>query len=141
MNRLKTLNLKELTLSLLRFGIVGASAVIVYAIAAYFLTNLGNVNPTLASALAYLIAIPISFIGQKYYTFVSNGKVKTEASLFLILQLFCLGTSTGLTYFITVNLGHHSNWAILAVCVILPPISYLTMAFMIFTQTSRTTDR
>jgi len=137
MTRLNYKDIKALIFKLIRFGIVGLSAVIIYAIAAYLLTSKGGIKPVLASPIAYLIAIPVSFFGQKYFTFASKGKAKTEASFFIILQLCSLAIATGLTAFTTEVLGWHSNWAIVVVCLILPPASYFIMSLYIFTNPSK----
>lgn len=137
MLKLEFTQLKKLVAKIMRFGIIGMVSVIAYAVMAYLLTNYCKIDPVLASITAYAIAIPVSFIGHKYFTFGSTGKMKTETPLFLLLQLCGLGIAAGLTSFMTKTLGWHSNVAILAVCLILPPTSYFIMSLFIFTQSSR----
>lgn len=129
--------MKSIILKLVRFGIVGVVAAITYAVLAYVFIWVFEFSEVLASALAYLIAIPVSFIGQKYMTFMSKAAVKTEAGKFLILQLFCLVAAMLIPIIITDVVGLHPNFSILAVCILIPPISFGVMLFMIFTEKSK----
>ena len=126
--------MKHFILRLIRFGLVGGTAAFVYAICSYILIWNFNVNEILASTIAYLIAIPISFIGQKYFTFSSDGKVKTEASKFLVLQLFCLVLATLTTSVTSKVLFLHPNIGIIVVCIVIPLMSYFLMSFVVFRE-------
>lgn len=137
MANLEFTKFEKLVVKIMRFGIVGAVSVIIYAVMAYLLTNYGGIEPVWASVTAYAIAIPVSFLGHKYFTFGSSGNMKTETPLFVLLQLCGLAVAAGLTAFITKALGWHSNIAILVVCVVLPPTNYFIMSLLIFTQSSR----
>ena len=129
--------MKPLILKIIRFGIVGAVAALTYAILAYVFMWVFEFDEVFASALAYLIAIPVSFFGQKYITFTSNGAIKTEAMKFLVLQFFCLVAATLIPIVTTDIFALHPNFSILAVCILIPPISYGVMSWMIFAEKAK----
>lgn len=126
--------MKSLILKLFRFGIVGIAAAITYAVLAYIFIWNFELGEILASSLAYLIAIPVSFFGQKYLTFMSRGAVKTEAIKFIVLQLFCLIVATLIPIVTSDVFELHPNYSILAVCILIPPISFGIMSIMVFTE-------
>ena len=121
-------------LKLAKFGLVGLVASLSYALFAYICIWFVGFNETLSGGIAYLLAIPISFFGQKYFTFNSKGKVNAELPRFILLQVLCLMATLAITYTSNELLGLHPNFGILAVCVLLPPMSYLIMSLMIFRQ-------
>jgi putative flippase GtrA len=115
-----------------RFGMVGGSAALIYAVSLLALVHFLNLGSLLSSALAYLIAIPFSFLGQKYFTFQSKGKLQGELPGFLLLQGFNLLAAMAVTY-VTVDVlgfGHYAGIA--AVIIAIAIISYVTMALGIF---------
>jgi len=114
-----------------RFGLVGGSASVVYAasVLALFHSGAGSV---LSSALAYLIAIPFSFLGQKYFTFQSKGALLKQLPAFVLLQGFNLMTAMFLTYVVVEVAGLGYFAGIAAVIITVAGISYGSMALGIF---------
>ena len=124
-------------LKIVKFGVVGIAAVVVYAVLAYaFIWGFG-MNEILASTLGYILAIPVSFFGQKHITFNSKGAVATEAPKFIVLQLFCLTSTIIISFVTSAVLNLHPNIGILAVCVLIPPISYAAMSLIIFVEKAK----
>ena len=115
-----------------RFGLVGGAAALIYAACLLALVHFFDVRSVVASALAYLVAIPFSFLGQKYFTFRSTGKVQQEFAGFVILQGLNLLVAMAVTYLVVdvMELGHYAG--ILAVIAIIALISYGAMALAIF---------
>ncbi len=118
-----------------RFGLVGGAAALVYAASLLSLVHLFNTGSMLSSALAYLVAIPFSFLGQKYFTFQSKGAMWKELPAFLLLQGFNLFAAMFVTHVVVdvLGLGHYAG--IVAVIIAIAIISYGSMALAIFRKT------
>ncbi len=115
-----------------RFGLVGGSAALIYAASLLVLVHFLNLGSLLSSAIAYLTAIPFSFLGQKYFTFQSKAKFQHELPGFLMLQGFNGVAAMAVTYVAVdiLGLGHYVGIA--AVIIAIAVISYGTMALKIF---------
>ena len=122
---------------LIRFGCVGGTASLVYAVLVWLLVSNGLTSPTTASIIAYLVAIPVSFLGQKFFTFRAKGKVKTEFGFFLANHAFGLLLSTGIMGMIQ-TAGLDIKLGIAIVVIAVPIVSYLFMNFLVFPARTRT---
>jgi putative flippase GtrA len=117
---------------LLRFGLVGGSSAVVYAAVLLALVHFLGTGSMVSSALAYVAAIPVSFFGQKYFTFQSQGNVKRELPAYLLLQGVNLIASVFVTYTVVDLVGMSHYLGILAVVSVITLISYAAMALAIF---------
>ncbi|MEQ1863929.1 MAG: GtrA family protein [Micropepsaceae bacterium] len=124
--------LSDEVLRLVRFGLVGGSSAAAYSLVLLALVTYAGAGSIVASALAYVIAIPVSFLGQKYFTFRSQGAVQRELPAFVALQAVNLVAAVFVTY-VTVDVIGASHYAgILAVVCTIALISYGAMALAIF---------
>jgi putative flippase GtrA len=115
-----------------RFGLVGGSAALVYAVSLLSLVHLFNTGSMLSSAVAYLVAIPFSFLGQKYFTFRSKGTMWKELPAFLLLQGVNLIAAMFVTHVVVDVMGLGNFAGIVAVIIAVAIISYASMALAIF---------
>ena len=125
-------------LRLVRFGIIGGSSALVYAANLLALVHFFGTGSMMSSAVAYLIAIPVSFLGQKYFTFQSQGAVRRELSAYLVLQGINLVAAMLVTYVVVDVFGMSHIIGILAVIVVVALLSYVFMALAIFRKTPST---
>lgn len=120
------------TMQLLRFGLVGLFCSAIYAIATGVLISRWSLDPGVASVIGYVVSMPPSFIGQKLFTFRSQGTVASEATRFLVVH----GSGLLLSFAImeaTMRLaGGSAATGILATVLITPVLSYLMMAIWVF---------
>jgi putative flippase GtrA len=115
-----------------RFGLVGGSSALVYAVSVLAIVHFLGVGSMLTSALAYMIAIPFSFLGQKYFTFQSKGAMWKELPAFLLLQGVNLFAAMFITYAVVDVFGLSHLAGICAVIAAVAVISYSSMALAIF---------
>jgi putative flippase GtrA len=122
-------------LRIARFALVGGSAALVYAASLLTIVHFFATSSVLSSALAYVIAIPFSFLGQKYFTFQSRGAMRRELLSFLLLQGVNLVAAVAVTHVVVdvQGLGHYAGIA--AVIIAIAVISYASMALAIFRKT------
>lgn len=124
--------LSDEVLRLGRFGLVGGSSAAAYALVLLVLVTFFGAGSIVSSALAYVISIPVSFLGQKYFTFRSQGAVRRELPAFIALQIVNLVAAVFVTYLTVDIFGASHLVGILAVVCTIALISYGAMAFAIF---------
>ena len=123
---------------IIRFSIVGGVASLSYAIFAFSFIHWIGVGQVAASAAAYIAALPISFLGQKLFTFRSKGKTHIEAQRFLVVQGISLLLATGITALFAHVLNKEPIYAIVAVVIIIPTFTYIAMSVGVFKVRDRT---
>ncbi len=117
---------------LVRFAMTGGAASAVYAVCAFVGVDMLGMSGLVASVLAYLIAIPVSFAGQKYWTFRAKGELSYELPRFFAVQISCL-IASALIMTILVDILHLSHiLGVAAVIVSIPAASYVLMSRRVF---------
>jgi putative flippase GtrA len=120
-----------------RFVLVGAAASLAYLIVAVTLHRFLGVDKFVASFLAYLVGIPVSFLGHKRVTFRDEGRWSGQVARYALLQAINIAVVL-LAIYITEPLGDAGYWIGLALSVLLMPVtSYLVMHFLIFIAARR----
>ena len=124
---------------IVRFGLVGGSSAAVYAVIMLGLADGLSVSPVWASAVAYVVAIPLSYLGQRRFTFRSKDPVRGQLPGFAALQGINFLAALGVTHLVTDMLGlgaWASVVAVIVVIVVIALLSYCAMAFGIFRKSS-----
>ncbi len=116
---------------IIRFCIVGGLASLIYFISTHVILAHSSLGEVQASVFAYLVAIPFSFIGQKYFTFKAYGNPLVEMTLFIISHLLGLAISTGVV-FISNAMALNINIGLIAVIVLVPIINFIFMNTIVF---------
>ncbi|MEM6310639.1 MAG: GtrA family protein [Pseudomonadota bacterium] len=118
---------------LLRFALVGGAATLMYGgLSLIFLYGLGTAAMA-AHLLAYLLVIPLSFLGQKRITFEFKGDRGRAFFRFVLTSLLALLLSTSLVWAVR-TAGLVPLYGILGTMLVVPLISYLMMAFWVFLE-------
>lgn len=125
---------RSLLAKLVRFFAVGVTCSALYAMVTWALAEFLAMNPTPASFLGYLCAIPTSFLLQKYFTFRSDAPKRTEFPRFVLTHAINLGLSTLAMYLTVDKAGLDYRLGILVVSVFVPILSFLTMNVWVFQQ-------
>ena len=122
---------KSFIYKLCRFGLTGAICSLLYAVWAHAFIQFAGLDSVLSSALAYGLTVPVSFIGQKYFTFKARGKLRSELAGFFfthglgLLLAIVIMAAMELTPFDPVI-------GILAVMIAVPLISFVLMNTYVF---------
>lgn len=124
-------------LRLVRFAAVGAVCSVVYAVMAWVLHELVGMSAVISSFCAYLIAIPVSFAGQKYFTFRSTGAVRRELPLFIAVQVLGLFLAAAVMQLVTVTYGLSFGLGTAAVVAVVPLSTYVMLHFGVFLRSWR----
>lgn len=126
-------DLKEM-LRILRFAITGGIASAVYAVVAVMAVDLFAMSGLFASIVGYLVAIPVSFFGQKFWTFRATGSMARELPRFLIVQLVNLAAAAMIMAVLVDVMGLDRLIGVAAVVLSIPAMTYLLLARNVFVQ-------
>jgi putative flippase GtrA len=71
----------------LRFAIVGGLSGCIFAGATFTFVTLAGFEDKLSSALAYIVSMPLNFIGHRIFSFRSTTKILPSAGRFAVIHL------------------------------------------------------
>ena len=126
---------------LFRFGLAGGLSTLLYGVCAWCLVYLIALPPVVASIIAYLLAIPVSFILQRQFAFRSLGNARAELPRFLLVQGTNLVASTA-TMHAVVNVFHaNPTIGVLITMMVIPLLSFVMMHLWVFPLAAGKGDR
>ena len=110
--------------ALLRFGVVGIFATIVYYMIAIGCSAAG-MAPLAANIIGYCIGVGSSFIGHFYFTFKKQGNHTRHLVRFIIVSLLGYILSN-IIIVIVVDINNGAFWfAALVVVILIPPVNWI----------------
>ena len=117
---------------LFRYGVVGVIASGTYAVATFSIISLSDIGDVIASVIGYLLAMPVSYVGQRYFTFRSQGAIKSEIPRFILVQganlvLAATVMAVSVHWF---DLG--SIIGIICVIILIPLMTFIAMSIAVF---------
>lgn len=125
------LQAKELAGKLIRFGAVGGTSTLLFAVLTWLMVDKTGMHPVLATILAYLLLLAPNFAAHKYFTFASKGKVASESGKFLVIHGLNIGLSAGgMTAITHAQLDY--RWGIVFSAIAVPVIVFIVMNFWVF---------
>ncbi|AOD15868.1 GtrA family protein [Xanthomonas fragariae] len=121
----------------LRFCIVGGTSTLAFSALTWLAVSKLGMKPTIATALCYVVLVPINFVAHRSFTFVSSGHLSSEGLRFILLHSFNLALSIiGMN--VAVNSLHlHYAWGIAFSAVVVPVVVFLVMNFWVFKRNRR----
>lgn len=129
------------TAKLFRFGLAGGLSTLFYGVCVWCLVYLIALPPVVASIMAYLAAIPVSFILQRRFAFRSSGNARAEWPRFLLVQGSNLVASTA-TMYLVVNVFHaNPTIGVLVTMLVIPLLSFVMMHLWVFALATGKDDR
>lgn len=117
---------------LLRFALVGLVVTVSYVAVAWCTVRFAGVAPVPASMLAWGAVMFVSYVGQKYFTFRSDGAHRVELPRFVVTAALAFVVSTGSMAGATRSgLPYEAGIALAAV--VIPLCSFVVMSLWVFT--------
>jgi putative flippase GtrA len=117
-----------------RFAAVGAVASAVYAGVVLIVMGKFGLSSALAGAVGYIVAIPVSFLGQKRWTFRAQGKKYVELCGFVVVQAANTVLSALAMMIATDVLGFHPFVGIVVIVLLLPAMTYFVLLRKVFNK-------
>ncbi|NMI20701.1 GtrA family protein [Xanthomonas hortorum pv. pelargonii] len=128
---------RALAARFLRFCIVGGASTVAFSALTWLAVSKLGMQPTMATALCYLVLVPINFVAHRSFTFVSSGHLSSEGLRFILLHSFNLALSI-IGMGVAVNSLHlHYAWGIAFSAVVVPVVVFLVMNFWVFNRDRR----
>jgi len=117
---------------IIRFGIVGVGAALVYAAVTALAVESGVASPVVASVSGHLVAGLVSYFGHLHFSFAVNPDHQVFAWRFVVIALITIAMNIGVTVLLTMVLGMSYRVAVLVVMVLIPLTNYLCNRFWVF---------
>lgn len=129
---LRTPKLKRVDLAqYVRFGLVGASAAVVYFVAANAIDAIGA-PLWLSSGMARALAMVVAFTGHMRVTFRAAGSPVVRAVRFIVSRAVLIGLAIAVTYLVVDLLGQPYSVAAVTVIVLMPLFSFPLLKYWVF---------
>lgn len=117
---------------IVRFGIIGLAATVLYAVAALGLEAGAGLPPVTASLAAYAVAAVFSYCGHKFVTFMSPGAHGEEAPRFAAVTAAGFGLALAIPFLVTGLAGLPSWLAVALTCAIVPVFNFVVLDRWVF---------
>jgi putative flippase GtrA len=118
--------------TLLRYGLVGGSMSLLYAVIVPVLIEVISAPPWAASLAASAIVTPPTFLGQKLFTFRATGVVKRQFASFSALVLLVMLLGAGMVTLLIDGFGLPAGVASVSTAVAMPLVSYALQKYWVF---------
>lgn len=119
---------------LFRFGGVGGLATVVHVLIALAAQRVFSAPPQGANLAGFFGAVLVSYLGHARFTFGVTAQSGLQFLRFLFLSGLGLLTSSATVWLITTKLGGSFAAAMVAVAVLVPAASFVTMRLWVFSQ-------
>ena len=117
---------------LVRFGIVGVLASVMYAGVASFIVEFGIGNPVMATIAGQLCAALVSYFGHQRFSFVVASTHSIFAWRFMLIFVLTFVMNVGITWLLTANFGISPRVTIAVVTVLIPITNFFCNRFWVF---------
>lgn len=120
---------------LVRFGIAGLAATVIYFLLFLAIDAATGMNPTLSSVLAYCLALIFSYFAQSRFVFLVTNDTAAQTGRFIASS--ALGLTISVVALEVSQTAGWPNWVGSAiVCVSIPVLNFLMMNFWVFCSNS-----
>jgi putative flippase GtrA len=123
---------RDTAFKLMRFALVGGSATLLYALFAIGLHQLWALPVLVGHVLAYLLAVPLSYLGQRHFAFSYRGPQLPALGRFLVTAGLAFAVSTCVVYVGDEVFHWHYLVAIGITMILVPTVSFIAMLLWVF---------
>lgn len=121
-----------LAASFLRFAVVGVAATATHAAVFALAIETTRLDPVVATAIAFLVALAVGFTLNRRWTFRSSAHPLLELPRYLVAQLVGLGVNAGVMAW-AVHVQRWSPYVGLALAIVLvPPVTFALARWWVF---------
>jgi putative flippase GtrA len=115
-----------------RFAVVGALATAVHTAVFTVAIELAHVEPVLANAIAFSLAVLVGYAFNRRWTFAAHGAANARLWRYVIAQLIGLAWNSVIMYAVV----HGARWSpylgLLLSLVLVPPLTFALSQFWVF---------
>lgn len=125
-------------LLILRYCLVGASVATMYSTLVVLLVDgLNFTVPFLASATAFIVTVPLSFVAQKRFTFRNTDVDPRQLRRFVAMALTSFLLAVGSMHLVTHTLHLSYLWGILITWILIPAVNLIINSLWVFGSDAR----
>jgi putative flippase GtrA len=125
----------------LRYGVVGLAISLLYSLAVIACVQLLRpVSPTMASAIAFIITVPLAYLAHRRISFSDRPYDAFQPLRFVLSTVSSFLVAVGGMYWITEIAGHGYLLGIAWNWLIIPMMNFLTYMFWVF-RTAQNKER
>lgn len=121
-------------LRILRFVVVGGSTSLGYVVAVAVLVDGIGLAEGIAAGIAYLLMLPVSFLGHKLFTYQSKQRSIPEGVRFVAMHGITAAICAGVMWIITAQPGATHWLGSAAIVVVAPAVNFILMAIWVFAR-------
>lgn len=121
----------SLAAKFLRFGLVGATSGLIFAIATTVFIKLGS-GEKIASILAYIVSMPVNFIGSRTFAFRSESGLLGDAMRFCAVHVANMAVTAAAMGAAVNGLGLHYGYGIAGAILAVPAVNFMLMNLWVF---------
>jgi putative flippase GtrA len=115
-----------------RYALVGVGVSLLYSLLIIALVDGLDANPTVASVLAFMVIVPLSYVGQRQFTFRDAGRVSFQRLRFGLMATSSFLAAAGAMYLVTEILHWSYLIGILLNWLIIPAINFFVNLVWVF---------
>jgi putative flippase GtrA len=116
------------------FFVVGLAATAVHALAALAARDLGHLSPVAATAVGYLCAVGVSYLGNARFTFGRPALHGPQFLRFMVVSLAGFAVNAGLTWLLSNRLGWPFPATLAVIVVVIPALSFTAARLWAFAE-------
>lgn len=119
---------------LVRYGVIGVlQNGIAYVL--YLLLTWTGIDPKVVVGVTYPIAMLVSFLGNKKYTFAYKGKITGAGFRFIIAHAVSYALNLGMLYILVDKMGYPHQLVQLAAIFVCAGFLFISLKFFVFRST------
>ena len=107
---------------------------LLYAVLVALIVDTSSVPAGLASLAASLVVTPLTYLGQRLFTFRSTGRVNREFFSFLVVVLVVFLLGAGSVMALVDGLGFHPFLGALITAALMPVVSFILQEKWVFSR-------
>lgn len=124
----------EAGLRFARFAGVGAVSAVCYVALVAVCVEAAGLGPKVASAVAYVLALPISYFGHRRLTFRSTTRISSEVPKFLAVNAANAAMAIGGMWWAVDRAGHDYWVGSLLAAILVPTTTFITFQLWVFAR-------
>lgn len=119
---------------ILGFVTFGALAGMLYALILIVSIDLLEMPTFFGSVIAFVLAIPVSYFGNRWVTYRSNNVMASELSRFIVVQMINLVLTSAVVHFMMEHFALPTYVGIIVAFIAAPTISFVLFELWVYRQ-------
>ena len=124
--------LRSLAATMFRYAGVGGIVAILYMLLTTVFIKFAETRPLYASVGAFLLTVPVAYLGHKHLSFRSRGSHQREFARFVATMISAFIISTAVMLCLVERSGWHYGIGLLITSMLVPLANFIVLFFWVF---------